>query len=500
MGLPKPLEVRETHASIVFLTGDAVYKMKKPVALGFLDYSTLHRRALMCRTEVRLNRRLAPGVYLGVERLTEQHDGSLKVNGTGPAVDYVVHMRRLADEAALGPLLGSGRADAGDLRLVGAKIGQFHAQAALGPPAYGPATLLRNARENVTAFGANRSELVARLLAESAEYLREMESQLKAVLQSRVAAGRIRDGHGDLRAEHVYLVPEVTIIDCIEFARRYRTSDTALDLAFLAMDLTAIGYPDMVVPLVEAYEAAARDEIGGVLPFYSWYRAMVRAKVADILEHDEGASDGARMGASLAARQHLFHAARFARDDSQPLLVAVGGYSGSGKSTLARALAKILGATVVAADETRKRLAGFGPGEHPPSVFDQGLYAEEMNQRVYASMEGAADAALRLGRNVILDATFRRPEDRESARAVAERHGAGFLSVECVAPDEVIRERLRGRATNPDLWSDGTEAVYAAQRAKYGATDTATAADLEVDTTTAVAEQAEAVMSRLLSR
>lgn len=497
-GIPRPVEMRETHASMVFLTETDVYKIKKPVDLGFLNYSTLHRRALMCRAEVDLNRRLAPGVYLGVGRITREADGGLRLDGMGQPVEYVVHMRRLPDSAALGALLASGEAEAAELQRIGTVIGRFHTEARPGPASYGPATLFRNAHDNISALGENSSAVVKRLVAESRDYLARMESRLKPVLQSRVSEGRIRDGHGDLRAEHVYVLPEVTIIDCIEFARRFRTSDTGLDFAFLAMDVAAQGYPDMVKPLVRAYEAAARDDVSRVLPFFTWYRAMVRAKVADILEHDSGASEAARMAASLAARQHLFHAVRFARGDARPHLIAVGGYSGSGKSTLARALAKVLGARVIGADETRKRLAGLGPGVHPESAIDSGIYAEEMNRRVYASMDESAGDALRRGRNVILDATFRRPADREMASAVAAHYGAVFTFVECVAPDEVIRERLRGRVTNPDPWSDATEAVYAAQRAELAAAGARISSEQTVDTTLLIAAQTEAVLSRLL--
>lgn len=493
LGKGGPVEVRQTHASVVFLTPSDVYKLKKPVDLGFLNYSTVRRRGRMCRAEVELNRRLAPSVYLGVERLTVSAGGRLQMNGRGRIVDYLVHMRRLDEEDALDGRLRAGRVLPADASRVGERIGRFHATAAAGPPAYGRRTFFRNARENLRALRSSASAFPQAVLAELGEYFGTASRRAAEALDARAADGRIREGHGDLRAEHVYLEDGVTIVDCVEFGRGYRVSDTALDFAFLVMDLVARGFPDTVEPAVQGYERAAGDSVGGVLPLYCWYRALVRAKVADILEHEAGLTDEERLGAGLDARRHLYHALRFARDDRRPVLVTVGGLPGSGKSTLARALGGATGAVVVCADEVRKRMAGLGAGEHPAAGIDEGLYSDEMSRRVYNSLVAAAERALAQGRSLILDATFRRGADREAARTVAARHGAQLLMVECSATEQVIRQRLRRRAEVPDAWSDASEATFEAHLATYVPPGREAGAHV-VDTTIPLLTQVESVL------
>ncbi|MBI5949454.1 MAG: AAA family ATPase [Chloroflexi bacterium] len=499
-GQAGPVELRETHASLVYLTPSDVYKLKKPVDLGFLDYSTLRRRGRMCRQEVALNRRLAPGVYLGVEKVTRERDGAFRLNGRGRVVDYLVHMRRLPDERSLGAMAQAGTVSADDLRRVGERIAAFHNEAAIAPARFGPSTFFRNARENLAALEAGgESTLPAAVPAKLARYLDQAPGRFGAVLHGRVAAGRIRDGHGDLRAEHVYLDGDtVEIIDCVEFSPRYRLGDTALDLAFLVMDLAAGGFPDLVEPLVEAYEAASGDAIGEVLPLYSWYRALVRAKVAGVVERDPGVTAETRWGAALSLRRYVYHALRFAREERRPVLFAVGGLPGTGKTTLAKALGAATGAAVTSADATRKRIAGLGSGVHPESALDGGLYTREMNHHVYSALAADADDALRRGRSVVVDATLRRRADRERLREAACARGARFLFVECSAPEAVVVERLQRRALTPDAWSDATIDTYQSLRAEFEpASELAPGEHVRVSTENRLAGQVDEVLWRL---
>lgn len=468
---PGLIEVRQTHASIVFLTPTDVYKLKKPVDLGFLDYSTPRRRALMARREVDLNRRLAPSVYLGVKRLVRATDGRLTFADRGPAFDYLVHMRRLPDESSLVARVASGKAGEREVRTVARHVAEFHAAAAPAPERYGGAALLwRNARENLASLDSPAGRVLIRLMGEEVgQFMRDFLGSHKAALAARVAGGKIRDGHGDLRCEHVYFEGDaVQIIDCIEFCSRFRFGDVALDLAFLAMDLAASGFAPLARALVDEYKLASGDDIATWMPFYKAYRATVRCKVALVRAGEPEFSVGERDSARLEAARYLYAALRFGRGDERPWLVAVGGLTGTGKTTAARLLSAVLPASVISADETRKRLAGLGPNLHRYLPADEGLYSPEMNRAVYQQLAEQAEAALSRGQWVILDATYRRRADREVLRELAGRPGAKFLFVECDAPEDVVRARLAGReARGGDPWSDGRWETYCSQRVSF---------------------------------
>ncbi len=491
------VEVRETHASRVFLTASEVYKLKKPVNLGFLDYSTLSRRRNMCEQEVSLNRRLAPDVYLGVERLTRSRGGELRLNERGRAVDYLVHMRRLPDERSLNSLLRSGGASQEDVRRVGATLGEFHMGAEPAPSSLGLGTFRRNATENLEQLDAFwPARLPRKVLSEIDTRFDELMKQCWPVVERRARSGRVRDGHGDLRMEHVYLEGPVQVIDCVEFSKRYRASDTALDLAFLVMDMAANGYPEMVVPLLEGYRDRTDDGVSPVLPLYSCYRSLVRAKVAFILEAEGDVPDEARAAARLEARLHLHYAVRMLRNDGRPLLITVGGLPGTGKTTLARALAVATGSTTRSADEIRKRLAGLSSNVHPEEGINSGIYSDDMNRRVYGALIDEADAALRLGRNCILDATFRRTDDLAAVKDLAERLGAQLVTVRCEAPEATVVERLQRREVTPDPWSDATVDTYRAHRSESESASEPSN-DLAVSTTLPLIEQVDLVLSHL---
>lgn len=497
-GAGGPVEVRETHASVVFLVGGDVYKLKKPVNFGFLDYSTLARRRLMCRREVELNRRLAPGVYLGVIPITKGPTG-FALGGRGQTVDYLVHMRRLDDEESLAALVRSGRATEVDVRRVARRIAAFHAQAARGPSIdrFGrPAAITRNHEENFAQVRPFVGSVISReTFDEIASGARRFLANERETLLSRVAAGNIRDGHGDLRAEHVYLEDGIEIIDCIEFNRRFRYADTAADLAFLAMDLDALGAPDLSRALVAEYARAAGDDVAPVIRFYLCYRAFTRGKVACLRSSQPGQPQAARDAEVAEARRYFHLALKYARADSRPVLVLMAGLTGTGKSTLAAALGDVLAAEVVTADEVRKRLAGISAGEHRDDPLDSGLYAPEVNVQVYGALLAAAESALLRGRSVILDGTYRRRSDRDAARFLARRIGARFAAVECLAPDEVVRERIEQRRAEVSSWSDGRWEVYLQQRAAFEPLDEI--ASLErviVDASAPLAMQTEQVL------
>ena len=465
-------EVRQTHASVVFLTREHAWKLKKPVNFGFLDYSTARKRARMCAHEVDLNRRLAPGVYLGVAKVRRQPDGSVGVGRRGPIVDSLVKMRRLSDRDSLAERVADGRAGEEEVRAAARRIAAFHRDCPLAPPGFNAtAAFFANQADNLNGIASASGLLMTPAFIERlGRSLAGLETRVRDELQGRQSLGWVRDGHGDLRMDHVYLEGgRIEVIDCIEFNDQFRYADVALDIAFLAMDLESKGYPDLARALLDEHGRELSDGASeSLMAAYLCYRAMVRAKVAVLAAGEQELGAGGREAQKLEALHSLLYAWRFATGERRPRLMLTMGLAGTGKSTVAGVVSGLAGAKVISADEARKRLAGLGEHEHPAAGIDAGLYSEEMNAKVYASLREAAAATLRLGRSVVLDATYQRAADREAAHALAQAHGAVLTQIVCEAPEPVVKERLRLREQGTgDRWSDAGWDVYKAQRARF---------------------------------
>jgi uncharacterized protein len=447
------VEVVETHISWVFLEGGDVYKVKKPVDLGFLDFRSREQREAACEAEVRLNGRLAPDVYLGVLPVTRGPDGRHRIGGGGERVDHAVHMRRLPDAIRADTRLAEGRLDAGHLRRVAERVARFHAAEApvdevarFGMPEHIEGNVRENFEQTRDSIGAYLSPAEARELE---AWQLELLDEHRDRFVERVRAGRVRDGHGDLRLEHVYLDEDgsVTIIDCIEFNDRFRFGDVCSDVAFLSMDLAYEGRVDLAERFLAEYARAAGDyDLYGLVDFYESYRAHVRAKVASILAADEGADATTRARAAERARRYYLLALAAERAPLiGPAVVAVGGIIASGKSTVSEQLCGAIAAPVVDADRTRKQLLGASPTQDVSSGAFVGAYDPEVTERVYGEVFRRADAVLRSGRPVIVDASFKSRVHRGQARALARRHGVPFHFVECGADAGVVRQRLARR-------------------------------------------------------
>jgi aminoglycoside phosphotransferase family enzyme/predicted kinase len=479
---PARVELVTTHISWVFLTDRDVWKVKRPVDYGFVDYTTLDRRRHFCHEEVRLNRRLAPDVYLGVVPVRRGPAG-YALTGEGPVADYAVHMRRLPEAASAEALLRAGALTHDHLWRVASALAAFYATAAESP-AHGAIDVIRT---NVVENFDQVRPLVGRLLEPAAyEAVRAWQldwlASRAARFERRVAQGRIRDGHGDLRLEHVYFEDaSPRIIDGIEFNERFRMGDAASDAAFLAMELDARGRVDLAGSFLGRFALESNDyDLYDVVDFYLAYRAWVRAKVAALLASDP-ATRPDKAARKAAEARHLFALAeRYTRGPGgAPPVVAVGGVIGTGKTVLAEALARTCAVPVIESDRTRKWLAGIAPTERAPdSVYDA-----EFSRRTFDELFRRAEIVLGSGRGVILDATFRSRELRGRARALAARHGRRFLFVETTCPDATLRERLRRRAAGPSV-SDATESLLARMRAAFEpVTELAPAEHVVVDTT-----------------
>lgn len=459
-GRDLPIEREETHVSVVLLRGDVALKIKKPVSLGFLDFSTPEARRRACDDEVRLNRRLAEDVYLGVDDVRLDGEGRWTLAGDGPVVDAAVRMKRLPAGDTLEARLADGRLAAADLRRVAARIARFHDACARGDAIdrhAEPDRIRANAEENFAAAGRAAEEILGPgPAARARERLRRFLDEHEDRLRARIAAGRICDGHGDLRLDHVYVRGEaITVLDCVEFADRYRCGDVASDVAFLAMDLAWRGHPDLAERWLAEYAAASGDvDLYGVVDLYCSYRAWVRAKIEIAL------------GRPDRARRYLLLALAELSEPVEPprILVALGPIA-SGKSTLAARLADLLHLPVLATDPVRKRLLGVAPTARAGSAPFAGAYDAAVTRRVYDELLRGAEVVVRSGRSVVLDATFRTAASRAEVVALARRLGAGLELYEAWAPVDVLRERLRrreGRGTVSDARADLLEAFLAA--------------------------------------
>jgi aminoglycoside phosphotransferase family enzyme/predicted kinase len=440
--------LRVTHASWVFLTEAEVFKVKRPVDFGFLDYHSVEARQHACEEEVRLNARLAAEVYLAVVPVRRSRDGFSFV-GDGPVADWAVHMRRLPDAASAAALLARGNLDAPALESVAERLARFLGEAPFTPSFGTPAALAANLEENFTQTAAFVGSLLDdETFDEVQRYQRGELAEGEPRFLERIAHQRIREGHGDVRLEHIYFPAGVarrapTIIDAIEFNERFRCADVAAEIAFPAMELEAAGRLDLADGLVARFAEASDDfALYGVLDFYLSYRAWVRGKVAAFVAADPSTSPHLRAAKEAEARR-FFDLARAAGGTAldQPFLIAVGGLIGSGKSTLANELGRRLAVPVVSSDRTRKAAAGLAPtARGGPELYDPAARAS-----VYEQVLRSAERVLESGRGVILDATFSARRWRERAAAVAAEAGATFAFVEAVCPPEVLRQRLAQR-------------------------------------------------------
>jgi aminoglycoside phosphotransferase family enzyme/predicted kinase len=461
------VDVRQTHISVVFLAGTFAYKLKKPVNLGFLDFTTLEKRRHFCEEEVRLNRRLAKSVYLGVVPITA--DGRIDGDGDGETVDWAVKMERLPEGASLHDRLKRGEVEGPLVESLAGRVAEFHASAERGPriSEFGRFDVVAaNALENFTQAAPMIGRTVSRTVFDRLRArTEETLERLRPLIDSRAARGVPCDTHGDLHLDHVYHFPDrarpddLIAIDCIEFNERYRFADPVADAAFLVMDLIFRGRRDLAERFAAAYFHATGDTDGAALiPFYVAYRAMVRGKVEGFQLAEKEIPQEERTAAQRRARARwLLALGELDEPASRPALVLVGGLPGSGKSTLARALAERGGFTVIRSDVVRKELAGLDPRVPARDAFDRGIYTSEMSTRTYAECLRRAEETLFDGGRVIVDANFRAEDQRRLMLDAAARWCAPVLFLHCRTRADVARRRLSARR---DDASDADVAIY----------------------------------------
>lgn len=481
---PQAIQRINTHISNVFLTDDRAYKLRRPVTLPFLDFSDPQERLADCIREVRLNRRLAADVYIGIAPILLLEDGRAQIGDVGEqpsddprAVEHCVVMRRLEAGRDLRSMLERNEVRPEHLDRVAERLATFHAEHSLGTPApFQPADWIERttapARANFDALAAAPAELVPSDKVEQARKLAAAFVQShREQFDERLRRGRVVDAHGDLHAEHVWFEhddSEPLMIDCLEFREDFRCIDAASDVAFLAMDLTYRGRKDLATRFLRRYARASGDyHLFSVVDYFVSYRALVRAKVASLVATDESMPAHQRSGAAQSVKRHFDLGLAVLQMPDRGDLVLTCGSIGTGKSTVAEALADAAHGVVISSD--RLRCESSPSGEEPSSADGYGRsgYSDAARAAVYEQLLAEARHVIRSGRTAILDATYSRRSWRDAAAAWGKANAGKVFLVEVVAPREDVLQRLaRRKQAGTDASEAGPE-LYDAMLSQF---------------------------------
>ena len=469
------VELIETHISWVLRHKDVVYKIKKPVDLGFLDFRQLSQRHEKCHAEVTLNRRLAKSVYRGVVPITRDSAGIHQIGGNGEIVDYAVEMVRMFDNLRCDHRVRSNLLTPHHVQLLSTRLAQFHQAARCDEEtsSFGSIpVIVRNLRENFeqTADLVTQHITVSQAKEVEAYQMRFLREHAEH-FESRISDKKIRDGHGDLRLEHVYFTDtdNPLILDCIEFNNRFRFADVCADIAFLAMDLAWHGRVDLAEILIASYARETNDfELYRLIDFYISYRAYIRGKVSAFVASDLRFPAHIRKKASKDARRFfLLSLATERRSPTPAAIIAIGGIIASGKSTVSDAISVAMGIPVVDTDRTRKFLANANATKNISTGLWSDYYAPEFTHNVYAEVYKRARHVLSSGRSVILDASFRTRSMRREVVQLAKTYDVPCYFVECQVASTIAKKRLKSRSTTGTSVSDGRLELFQEFAAAY---------------------------------
>ncbi|WP_138431446.1 AAA family ATPase [Fodinibius saliphilus] len=472
---PEQVEHIQTHISHVFIAPPYVYKFKKPVDFGFLDYSTLKKRKKYCRREVNLNRRLSDDIYLGIISIVEQNGAVEFVEeelSVGNVVEYAVKMRLLPEEYFLHTYLEDGSLTYDQLNRLANKLAEFY-------DGQDPdEEVLRWGKiENIKVNTDENFEQTKAFIGETIEqnsfdairhFTNEYFNQHQSLFEQRVQDKRIVDGHGDLHLEHIHITPDkVQIYDCIEFNERFRYGDLAVDLAFLAMDLDFNNRWKEERYFIDRMAKILEDPgLLSIIDFYKCYRAYVKGKVKSLQSGEEEVPKQERKKAAATAARYFKLSLRYALLGSHPKLLVVMGRVGTGKSTIARHLSHKLDIERFSSDRIRKKMAGLPLSERSPEEKRDELYSRQMSEKTYQALLDHAVECLGDGRSVILDATYSK---RSARKKLIETVEVPVLFVETEAPDAVIKERLQARDGQEDVVSDARREDFEALASTFEA-------------------------------
>lgn len=454
----------ETHISYVLLTGTYAYKFKKPVDLGFLDFSTLEKRRFFCHEELRLNTRFAPSLYDTVVTITGSVDDP-HINGTGPVIDYAVRMRQFAPADRLDKVCERGELTATHIDQLADDLAAFHSSAPVagrnsihGTAATISARVEQNFEQIAQHSDVPSSEHILKALK---AWVTLKQTELQDDLTIRHHEGWIRECHGDLHLANCALIDgKVVMFDALEFAEDLRWIDPLSEVAFLYMDLDQRGHKQLARRFLNRYLENADDyQSLNLLPYYLVYRAMVRAKVAAIESHQHRNDSPRRNQANAQLSDYLDRAMSYSYTPEPSPLIILQGLSGGGKSWLARKLVEALGAICIRSDVERKRLLGFDPVASTRSGVAGGAYSAEITDKVYQRLYALTYPVLDAGFPVLIDATCLRESQRAPFQRLARVAGFPFIILSVQAPDDILRSRILNRNLHERDASEATLAV-----------------------------------------
>lgn len=458
---PAVVEHVQTHISHVYIAPPLVYKIKKPVDFGFLDFSSLEKRKHFCECEVQLNRRLCSDIYLGVVPIAQKGDKFiLQPDQEMDIVEYAVKMKKLEEQYFLHSLIDNDALEMNHLDRVGNKLADFYLQQSPDDKVKEFGTVERikyNTDENFEQTEQFIGESIDRESYNAIQYFtNHFFKQNEGLFKQRIEEGCIIDGHGDLHLEHIHIKPNrICIYDCIEFNERLRYGDWAADLAFLAMDLDFNERWDFERYFVRTMSEELNDaNLPEIIDFYKCYRAYVKGKVKSIHSTEEEVSTEEREKVHRLAGRYFDLSLRYALLGSEPMVLIFMGGVGTGKSTLAKHLADKTGVISVSSDSVRKSLAGLPLDKRTPEAKRDQLYSSAMNTRVYDTLCERALKDIKKEKSIILDATFSRKDTRSRFINRFSEAGISYLFIEVFAPEETIKSRLKDRAKKSEVVSD----------------------------------------------
>jgi len=448
------VELIETHISWVLLTGEYVYKIKKPLDLGFLDFHSLERRRFYCEEEIRLNQPWAPDIYIDVVPITIS-EGAAQISGSGAPVEYAVRMHSFDQAMRLDQQLESGKLSVADMRELATTLFRRHGSAAAVARAKRSHTVRRTIEQIEENFDPLDGAIEMTLLGEIREWTTQQLHQLDTLLRQRFDGGFFRECHGDLHLGNLVRLPGgIATFDCIEFNDDLRNTDVMADIAFLIMDLVVRQNIGLAAHCLNRYLELTGDYLGmRVFNLYFTYRCLVRAKVA-VIRSTERDSAGDRQNDLDEAHQYCELARRQIRQ-RVPALMIMTGLSGSGKTWISGELMAALPAIRIRSDIERKRSFNLAETAGSESGLATGIYSSQASEDVYVRLNAVAQILLAAGHNVILDASFPHVKQRAAALDTGKRAGTYCLLLHAVANDSVLRARILARQKKRD---DASEA------------------------------------------